>query len=268
MSKTTFPAEQGTIHFTVQGEGIPVVLVHGLGSSLHEWDWVIPALSQAGYRVYACDLPGHGDSYKPAKRIEYNIETMYQETVDWINSLQLEAPFFLAGHSLGGYLSLELALQYPSRLRGLVLVDPFYGLEQVPRILWYLPGLFPIGQKIMHATPEKLLLFGMQFRFIPSSCLSLDRRQQQAIDARAANPNVAYLIHSIPSLLPQVSQIQLPVLVVWGSQDRSCKPQSFPLLVAKLPHAQEFCASGCGHHPHLQKPDEVNQKILTFFATS
>lgn len=255
-----------TLSFIDQGEGTPIILLHGLGSSRHEWDTAIPVLVEAGYRVFACDLLGHGESPKLDGAQQYQLETIYESLVAWIDSLHLKEPFFLGGHSLGGYFSLMVALRQPARLRGLLLIDPFFGLDQLPRLLQRQTRLLFAGEKILHTTPEKVLLATMNFPFIHSSVLPLKSRQQQAIDIRAADPNVARMFQSIPSLLPQVENIQLPVLVVWGDHDLSCNPRSFSGLVERLPEAQEFCVPGCGHHPHLQKPEEVFARMLKFFG--
>jgi len=264
MENMTHSREEKALAFTDQGEGTPILLLHGLGSSRHEWDSLTPALTGAGYRVLACDLLGHGDSPKPADQRQYRLETTYETLDRWIDSLHLRELFFLGGHSLGGYLSLMFALRGPARLRGLALIDPFYSLEQIPPPLNRLTGLLLIGEKILHATPEKVLLRAMKNPFIHSSVLPLKSRQQGAIDIRTADPNVARIMQSIPSLLPQVEKIQLPALVVWGDRDRTCNPRLFPKLTARLPHAQGFCLPDCGHHPHLEKPEEVSQMILTF----
>jgi pimeloyl-ACP methyl ester carboxylesterase len=64
-----------TTNYVQQGEGAPVIMIHGIAASLHDWDELVPELSQNGYACYAPDLLGHGDSPKPQSRA-------YQ--MDWI----------------------------------------------------------------------------------------------------------------------------------------------------------------------------------------
>jgi len=259
-------ADGEVLYFTAQGEGAPVVLVHGLGSSLHEWDPVIPALVEAGYRAYACDLPGHGESPKPGDPGQYQIQAVVDRLVSWIDGLSLEEPFILAGHSLGGYLSLKFALQVPSRLRGLLLIDPLYSPEQIPGLVRLLPRLLEAGEKVIQTVPDDLLLALMKLHITPSSRLPVTVREQEAADIKRASPWIMRMLESVYTLQPELEQVELPVLVIWGDQDRSLSPKSFPPLIAGLPKAQGRRMAGCGHHPHLERPEEVNAAIKTFLA--
>jgi len=259
-------ADGEVLYFTAQGEGAPVVLVHGLGSSLHEWDPVIPALVEAGCRAYACDLPGHGDSPKPGDPGQYQIPAVVDRLVSWIDGLSLEEPFILAGHSLGGYLSLKFALQVPSRLRGILLIDPLYSPEQIPGLVRLLPRLLEAGEKVIQTVPDDLLLALMKLHITPSSRLPLAVREQEAADIKRASPWIMRMLESVYTLQPELEQVELPALVIWGDQDLSLSPKSFPPLIARLPKAQGCRMAGCGHHPHLERPEEVNAAIKTFLA--
>ena len=122
------------VNFVSQGKGNPVVLIHGLAASLHDWDVLIPRLVESGYSTYALDLLGHGDSPKINSRA-YQMEWLYEHFSNWMRSLHLTEPAILVGHSLGGYLALEYARRVPAWTRGLVLVNPLYSLSQLPPLL-------------------------------------------------------------------------------------------------------------------------------------
>src|SRR5512147_1056169 len=107
------------VYFTSQGEGQPVVLIHGLAASSYDWDKLIPELTSRGCQAIALDLLGHGDSAKPDEPDDYQAEGIYRHLDDWLNDLGLETQPVLVGHSLGGYLSLLYALRNPDKVRGL-----------------------------------------------------------------------------------------------------------------------------------------------------
>jgi pimeloyl-ACP methyl ester carboxylesterase len=258
------PSFPTNLFYTLQGQGDPIVLVHGLGSSLHEWDTVIPALAGAGYQSIACDLLGHGNSPKPKERREYTFQSIYNHWVDWVNGLKLAEPFCLAGHSLGGYLCLSFAMMQPDRLKSLLLIDPLYSLDQIPRLVRNFPALIDLGQLILHTAPRELLIWAMRLPGMPTAALPLKVQQQRAVEMKSANPAVSRLIRSLEPLMPQPALVKLPVLVVWGDHDRSLSPRSFPRLIESLPNAQGLQVPGCGHHPHFEKPAEVNRAILDF----
>jgi len=81
------------VNFTRRGAGAPVIMIHGLAASLHDWDFLIPDLVAAGYEACALDLLGHGESYKPARLEDYNAENVFNHLSTWIESLNLaESP--------------------------------------------------------------------------------------------------------------------------------------------------------------------------------
>src|SRR6266540_7468080 len=123
-----------TANYRQQGTGTPVILIHGVAASHHDWDELIPELSQRGYSCYALDLLGHGDSPKLGSRA-YQMEWVLDHFADWMKSLHLTEPAILIGHSLGGYIALEYARRVSAWTRGLVLIDPFYSLAQLPPFL-------------------------------------------------------------------------------------------------------------------------------------
>src|SRR5512135_1256441 len=123
-----------TVNYVCQGAGSPVILIHGLAASLHDWDDLIPELVASGHACYALDLLGHGDSPKPDERV-YRMDWIYEHFFKWVESLQLSKPAIVIGHSLGGYVALEYARRRSASTRGLILVDPFYSSSQLPLLL-------------------------------------------------------------------------------------------------------------------------------------
>ena len=105
-------------HYVVAGEGRPLILFHGLGSSVATWRDNIGPLSRA-FKVYAVDLPGHGDSEKPD--IDYDPWTIADLMGKLAKDLVLERPIII-GSSVGGALGLMVTLKYPDLVSGLVLV--------------------------------------------------------------------------------------------------------------------------------------------------
>ncbi len=111
------------VNYVHQGAGAPVILIHGLAASHHDWDDLIPELATDGHACYALDLLGHGESPKPDERI-YQMDWVLEHFFNWVESLHLPEPAVLIGHSLGGYMALEYARRLSAATRGLILVDP------------------------------------------------------------------------------------------------------------------------------------------------
>jgi len=101
-------------------EGVPLVLLHGLGNEAHLWDDFVPAVA-AHYRVLALDQRGHGDSdWDPEAR--YDAESMTDDLEAVLNALEIDR-FVLVGFSMGGRVAMTFAGRHPERLAGLVIDD-------------------------------------------------------------------------------------------------------------------------------------------------
>src|SRR5918997_4962927 len=107
------------IHYLSAGEGPPLVLLHGAGDNALDWRWMLPALART-HRVYAPDLPGSPDSARPVA--DYSSAFFERFITGFLDALGIERATFV-GNSLGGLISLHLALSEPSRVDALVLVD-------------------------------------------------------------------------------------------------------------------------------------------------
>ncbi len=247
-------------------------MVHGLAASLHDWDFLLPELVKAGYTGYALDLLGHGDSPKPDSR-SYQMEWLSEHFEKWLDSLNLTQPAFLIGHSLGGYLVLEYARRFPSRTRGLILVDPFYALSQLPAAL-RLTYRHPILSGLVAGrTPEWLFRIVVDFTSIAMGhgsgalhSLPEEIRAQTALDYTRTAPGVYNLPNTGMDFTPYLASISVPTLVVWGEQDQTLATSSFSNLVAAMPNAREEHVRA-GHVPHQSNSDWFNKLTLDFLKT-
>ena len=128
------------LHYSVTGNGRPVVLVHGNGEDHHLFDVEIRQLSEAGYRVYAPDSRGHGLN---APMHEYHYADMAEDIFQFIRVLGLEKPFYY-GHSDGGIIGLLLELRHPDPLITLMLTEPHIDPESLRQIR--IPVLVTVGE--------------------------------------------------------------------------------------------------------------------------
>jgi len=267
------PDEFYYIHYTRAGSGRPVLLLHGLAASHFEWEALGPQLVSAGYECIAPDLPGHGDSYKPTRRDLYHIENVFDTFAEWVDSLEIPEPLAIISHSLGGYLSLEYALRQPERVRGLVLIAPFYTPGQLSFFLrlglreetinalaanrvpgWLYTALVDFssytlieGQGLGHGLPKQV-------------------RVQTVKDYQRVAPGAFHLPFTARDLAPYLDRIGCPVLVIYGQHDRTLNPRSFPVLVAGLPNSQELRLDA-GHVLHQSHAATVTPEILSFLGS-
>jgi pimeloyl-ACP methyl ester carboxylesterase len=260
------------VNYVQQGEGAPVILAHGLAASLHDWDDLLPLLTSSGYAGYALDLLGHGESYKPVDRSEYTVETLFNHFSDWIDSLQVNEPMILVGHSLGGALSLIYALRYPERVRALVLVNPFYDIKQLSPAIQS-----PFLRQLLNARIVDLAPYWIYRLFVDISSFSFYAgsseahilpehiRYQTALDFTRASSGIYNIVHTLPNLVSDLVRIQQPTLLIWGRRDQTLAPESFPRLEHLLPNIVASHAMPiCGHVPHQCHPDQLNPHVMKF----
>lgn len=255
-------------HYARAGEeGPAVVILHGWAASLKQWEWILPTLASAGYTAYVLDLPGHGQAPRIPHR--YAMVDYLDYVHRWMEALDIQHPTLL-GHSMGGYLSLQYALQYSGALRSLVLVDPLYSHHQFNsyhRLVQWLSS-----------SPQALRIAENLFRYFPMWLIEASYlwirhdvggaptalRRQAALDQKRADPRIVHMIATVEDLSPHLQQLRLPALVIWGRYDHLLFPSSFETLVDLLPGAQGHCFMDAGHHPHLGRSQSFIERVLTF----
>ena len=257
-----------------QGDGRPVILIHGLAASLHDWDSLAPALATSGYQACALDLLGHGESCKPERLEEYTIENVFQHMTGWMESLHLGDPSILIGHSLGGYLALEYALRFPTNVRALVLVNPFYSTRQLSKFLQFIFQRQLMNTAIIERIPYRLfrividmtsLHFGSTVdgvHILPESV-----RAQTALDYKRAAPGIYNIPRTLRDLTPDLPRVQVPALVIWGARDKTLAPTSFLKLAEALPNGRGQAILPCGHVVHQCHPEQFNREVLEYLST-
>jgi pimeloyl-ACP methyl ester carboxylesterase len=253
------------INYIQQGSsGPPVILVHGIAASLSDWEYLVPDLVQSGYRTFALDLIGHGDSLKPEDQSHYHSDSLYQHLVVWIENLHLDQPPILIGHSLGGFLCLKYALEQPDDVRQLVLIDPLYSQEQLSPLVRMANRHPFLGERALRWAPIWLIQAMIGWDVNSARNFSARKRLQVAEDYKRASPKILHIVNSVGDLSPDLSQVRSPVLVLWGERDQTLKPVSFRRLVKLLPYAVGQPVPRCGHQPHIGQPGFVNPIVLDF----
>jgi len=267
-NKTADPTHVNSVQ---AGAGAPVLLVHGLAASLHDWDTLLPELAAHKYAAFALDLLGHGESAKPRQLDHYTSDSVFAHMRSWIDSLDLKQPAILVGHSLGGYLVMQYALKFPERVRAMILGNPFYTQNQLPATLRFFLRRSLLNTNLIERTPYWLfrlmidvtsLQFGgsnEKFHVLPENV-----RIQTALDYKRAAPGIYNIPRTLHDLTPDLPRIKQPTLVIWGGRDQTINPGTFPYLVEHLPNARSEIMPICGHVPHQCHAQQFNQKVFEF----
>lgn len=256
-------------NYVQRGDGIPVIMIHGIAASLHDWDDLLPDLSSSGYACYALDLLGHGDSPKPASHT-YQIDWLFDHFDKWMASLQLAEPAIIIGHSLGGHIALEYARRVSAWTRGLILVDPFYSRSQLPFLLRNTYGHKNLSGQVAGRIPEWLFRVFVDMTSVAmghsagaTHSLPERIRAQTALDYTRTAPGVYNILNTMADLTDHLPSISIPTLVVWGDRDQTLSPSSFTKMASNMPHATGRSIRA-GHVPHQSRPEEFNRVVMEF----
>ncbi len=255
--------------------GANVLLLHGIGCSVLEWEPNIAMLS-AGYRVFAVDLLGHGLTDKPANET-YSIRRHAQFVLDFMTAIGIEHTHF-AGNSLGGRLALECAIIAPARVDSIVLVDPA-GIDQHGTLLEFRLATLPLLGEII-TWPNRLgtrMLWNKAFAnpssFVTEELVTTKVRLTRQPGAQAAFlktlrnfMNVGgFQSELVTELQASLPDIKIPVLVIWGRDDQLVSSTHAEVLRRLLPNVQIQLWDSCGHAPQIECSEQFNKTVLKFW---
>jgi pimeloyl-ACP methyl ester carboxylesterase len=257
-----------SLFYTDDGDGPPVLVVHGWTCDSHDWQYQVPALLGAGFRVVAVDLRGHGRSSVPAEGF-----TARQFAADLAMLLERlgASPAVVVGHSLGGAVAVALAVEHPGAVRAVVPVDAAYGMDRAgveALSTTLLPALgAPGGHEAAlamfegfytAATPPNLPVWhGRRMTGMPLHVLhDVIAGLVTAEDTFSFRPEAdAYLARVACPALAFRAGSQDPVAV--ANWERSC---------FQHPYSRAVGWEGSGHWLHQERPAEFNALLLEWLA--
>lgn len=245
------------MHYYVLGpaSGPPVVLVHGLGGRADDWQNLSAPLVRAGYRVYLPDLPGYGHSQQPAS-FSYSVPDEAAIVVAFLDAMNLRQ-VDLGGWSMGGWIVQRVAAAHPERVRRLMLFDSA-GLYARPD--WDTALFTP-------TSPAELDQLDALLMPHPPSIPGFVAR-----DILRASRQNAWVIHrALDSMLtgrdvtdPLLPQFKMPVLLVWGREDRITPLALGQRMHTLVPQSKLTILDGCGHLAPSQCSTQAAPVVLDF----
>jgi pimeloyl-ACP methyl ester carboxylesterase len=265
------------INYTVEGQGQPLVLLHGFGASIGHWRKNIPVWAAAGYQVWAIDLLGFGASDKP-DRI-YSME-LWQALVQDFWREKIDRPAVFVGNSIGGLLALMLLTDRPEMACGGVLLNPAGGLSHRPEELN--PVLSAVLKTFAKVAAQPTLgpwLFNQvrQPKRIRNSLnqvycdpAAITDELVEILYQPSCDPGAQQVFAAVigadpgPTPAELLGKLDCPLLVLWGEAD----PWT-PIGASML--YREFMATKAielvpipqtGHCPHDENPEAVNPQVL------
>jgi len=253
---------QGVVHYEAYGRGKPVVLLHGWLGSWGCWYGTMEALSSR-YRAYALDFWGFGESDK--RRESYNVSDFVALVDQFMERLGIQqAP--VIGHSMGGTVALNLALDRPQRVEKVAVVgspvdgrslNVFLKLAGQPWIaflVWNSPALLRLGIKI----------FAPWIAANSSEWYDLLMRDLDKMTLES----FLWSIHSLhrTDLRSRLPTLRMPALGVYGKGDKIVDPRQAQLF-QRVANSRIEVLAGSRHFPMLDEPDKFHPIVMNFLSS-
>lgn len=254
-------------------DGQIVVMVHGFAADKTNWLPLAMEL-KAQFQIIAIDLPGHGESSQvydlQEQPLDFRLPQQAERLIKVMDALGVEK-FHLMGSSMGGAIALQIAHTNRHRLHSLVLIGNA-GVDGVRQSEFF--QLLEIGENpLIVKKPgdmEKLLAFVMEQRpFMPwpmpavierITLARLELNERIFADMMQSRTEMG----SPEQVLQMLQGLTMPVLVIWGAQDRVLDVSAVEVMRKQIPRVRAVILSGVGHVPMLEVPRQVSIEFIQF----
>ncbi|MFE7420263.1 alpha/beta fold hydrolase [Rhodococcus sp. NPDC057529] len=264
----SYPVTVGNIRTRVvesHGGSTPLVCLHGVGSRADRFIPAIPGLVARGFKVYAIDFPGHGFADKDS-RIDYRPRGFAEFIAGVLDELEL-SDVIIAGTSLGGHVGARMACDRPDLVAGLVLIGTM-GIASLNESDMVPPENVANGSEsairsklgFLVSDPEKVTDSWVR----EESKINSSTGAHQALLAAAGYVNFEANA-DIQGERLAAERPNLPIQIVWGTEDRWTPLEMGRRAKEVLPNAQFVEMEGCGHAPYFESPVEFANILSHFF---
>lgn len=264
-----------TISYEEQGQGRPVLLVHGFPLDHSMWDAQMKALARE-YRVIAPDLRGFGQSPLAASESEaddraargFAMEDYANDLAALLDAVQIEEPIVFAGFSMGGYVAWQFWRRHRSKVKAMVLCDTRAIADTDEARNGRLEMAQHVGQWGSSRVAETMLpkLFAPRSFSENAGAVAATRQVIESTDPRAiaaAQRGMA----ARPDVTDWLDEIDVPALVLVGEHDAISRVEEMQAVAAAMPQAHFKVIPNAGHMAPLENADAVNAAMLQFFRS-
>lgn len=280
INSTKIVVNEVNIHCYHAGKGSDtILLLHGAGvdSAMMSWKEVMRQLSME-YQVIAPDLPGYGGS----DRIngEYSLE-FYTEIVKGIIEAFKCDPVILVGLSLGGGISLNMALKHPELIKLLIPVDSWGIFRKLPfhrLTYWYTRSKFNDNLYNWTGKYRSFIRWTLQNSLISDKSIItdtlVDEVQKSMLEHEAGKPFISFQRSEITpnglktDLYSRLNEITMPTLLIHGSKDKAVPIKDAIVASKIIPNCRLHIMVGCKHWPQKERPDEFVRVVNDFISSN
>ncbi|WP_432564443.1 alpha/beta fold hydrolase [Kineococcus sp. SYSU DK003] len=264
------------VRYCARGSGDPVLLLHGIGCSLEDFDEQVELLADR-YRCWAVDLAGFGGS--DPMPVPASVPRLGAFVAAFCAQAGLDGPVHVVGNSLGGAVALQFAVDHPARVRSLALADPAGFGREVTAALRVIT--VPFLARWLLTPSQESARRTLRSVFHDRDLVTADRVARQ--DALNRRPHGTRVMHETARALGTVLGVRsrwrrdllrgaacnpVPTLVVWGEQDEVLPVTHLRAARRALPHARTHVFPATGHMPQIERAQEFAALLEEFWQTT
>ncbi|MDO7851038.1 alpha/beta fold hydrolase [Hymenobacter convexus] len=254
------------LHHLDQGQGRPLVILHGLFGTLDNWQSLARRwATEAGLRVVSVDLRNHGRSFHAP---EHTYALMAQDVLDLFDHLQLGPDTSLMGHSMGGKVAMRLALDNPERLARLIVVDiapRFSDMEHQDDIV---AGLQAVDFTTCTNRQEADAALAKYVPNVGTRQFLLKNLYRKENNSFAWRINLDVLAAQLPAVGEETTGhapfLKPALFIRGGKSDYITAEDKLHGIPALFPHSQVATVVDAGHWVHAEKPEEIYEMVKAF----
>ena len=254
------------LHYEVSGKGPAVVLCHGYSASHQVWMHQLPVLA-CNHQVITIDQRGHGSSEAPSSPAAYSIPIFADDISHLLKHLGIGECSFV-GHSMGGFVALQLALDHPQLINSLVLVGTYSGPI-------YISGYADLRKQLENIAQRDGMEAAFEYnaRHNPMAIKRFEKfpELREIVKRRMLETSLDGYIYSgramsqRPILTERLGEISAPALVVVGEEDTAFRQPS-EILAGSIPNARLSVVATATHTPQEETPEAFNELITGFLV--
>ena len=247
------------MEYVEQGDkkGVPLILLHGYTDSWHSFEKIIPRLP-GNIRVFALSQRGHGNSSKTASG--YEPGDFAEDIAAFIRQKKL-GKVFIAGHSFGGVIAQQFALNYPHLVKGMVIISSDASYKDNPGMPEFYNEILKLNDPVPYAFATQFQVETC-FKPIDTSYLSLLISESLKMPAPVWKTVMTGLMSV--DFRNELGKIDKPVLIMWGDKDAFIFKADQDLLVTGIRNSKLVVYKGTGHALHWEQPEIFTNDLVAF----
>jgi len=253
-----------TMNFTDEGDGPPVLLMHGFPLCSKMWSPQLKALTRGGFRVITPDLRGFGGSN--AGDAPFSMDLLADDIVALMDHLEIEKAV-IGGMSMGGYILLSLLDRYIERISAAIFIVTRSTADDGPgkKRRTAMADAVVSGRPSVVAEAFEPILFGPHVKTDKPELISEVRRWMDMASPEALAGGLTGM-RDRRGYLPELGRFHVPALVIGGEKDICIPPEFSKDIAAGLPDSRLNIMDGVGHMANMEAPDKFNDCLLSFLS--